>query len=92
MEQCLGLFDTAAYLATRIAGAPPLHRGNAPPPVGFAEIKALQAGLSHAGFDVGARFLSDRRAFGAHAGRALTRRQKSRSWKCQAQEQPAAKS
>ena len=45
---------TAAYLATRIAGAPPLHRGNAPPPLGFAEIKALQASLSHAGYDVGA--------------------------------------
>ena len=24
---------TAGYLATRIAGAPPLHRGNAPPPL-----------------------------------------------------------
>jgi lytic murein transglycosylase len=45
---------TAAYLATRIAGAPPLHRGNAPPPLGFAEIKTLQASLSHAGYDVGA--------------------------------------
>ena len=44
---------TAAYLATRIAGAPPLHRGNAPPPLGLAEIKTLQASLSHAGYDVG---------------------------------------
>ena len=45
---------TAAYLATRIAGAPPLHRGNAPPPLAFADIKALQASLAHAGYDVGA--------------------------------------
>jgi lytic murein transglycosylase len=45
---------TAAYLATRIAGAPPLHRGTAPPPLGFAEIKALQASLTHAGYDLGA--------------------------------------
>jgi len=45
---------TAAYLATRIAGAPPLHRGNPPTPLGFAEIRALQASLSHAGYDVGA--------------------------------------
>ena len=45
---------TAAYLATRIAGAPPLHRGNAPPPLAFADIKALQASLARAGHDVGA--------------------------------------
>ena len=45
---------TAAYLATRIAGAPPLHRGNAPPPLAFSDIKALQAMLAHAGYDVGA--------------------------------------
>ena len=45
---------TAAYLATRIAGAPPLHRGNAPPPLAFADIKALQASLARAGYDVGA--------------------------------------
>jgi lytic murein transglycosylase len=44
---------TAAYLATRIAGAPPLHRGNAPPPLPFAEIKGLQANLARAGYDVG---------------------------------------
>jgi hypothetical protein len=50
---------TAAYLATRIAGAPPLHRGNAPPALAFADIKALQSSPSHAGYDVGAidRFL-----------------------------------
>ena len=45
---------TAAYLATRIAGAPPLHRGAAPPPLGFGDIKALQARLARAGYDVGA--------------------------------------
>ena len=45
---------TAAYLATRIAGAPPLHRGNPPPPLAFGDIKALQAMLAHAGYDVGA--------------------------------------
>jgi len=44
---------TAAYLATRIAGAPPLHRGNAPPALPFADIKALQGMLAHAGYDVG---------------------------------------
>jgi transglycosylase-like protein with SLT domain/putative peptidoglycan binding protein len=45
---------TAAYLATRIAGAPPLHRGTAPPPLAFADVKTLQASLAHAGYDVGA--------------------------------------
>jgi hypothetical protein len=45
---------TAAYLATRIAGAPPLHRGNPPPPLAFAEVKAMQAKLARAGYDVGA--------------------------------------
>jgi lytic murein transglycosylase len=45
---------TAAYLATRIAGAPPLHRGNPPPPLAFADVKAMQAALARAGYDVGA--------------------------------------
>ena len=45
---------TAAYLATRIAGAPPLHRGNAPAPLAFADVKALQATLTRVGYDVGA--------------------------------------
>jgi hypothetical protein len=45
---------TAAYLATRIAGAPPLHRGNAPAPLPFNDIKALQTMLARAGYDVGA--------------------------------------
>ena len=45
---------TAAYLATRIAGAPALHRGNAPAPLAVADIKTLQASLVRAGYDVGA--------------------------------------
>ncbi len=45
---------TAAYLATRIAGAPPLHRGNPPPALPFNEIKEMQAMLARAGYDVGA--------------------------------------
>jgi lytic murein transglycosylase len=44
---------TAAYLATRIAGAPPLHRGTPPPALPFADIKALQTMLAHSGYDVG---------------------------------------
>jgi lytic murein transglycosylase len=45
---------TAAYLATRITGAPPLHRGNPPPALGFNDVKAMQAMLVHSGYDVGA--------------------------------------
>jgi lytic murein transglycosylase len=45
---------TAAYLATRIAGAPPLRRGNPPPPLPFADVKAMQAVLVRTGYDVGA--------------------------------------
>jgi lytic murein transglycosylase len=45
---------TAAYLATRIAGAPPLHRGTPPPALAFPDVKAMQAMLAHSGFDVGA--------------------------------------
>ncbi len=44
---------TAAYLATRIEGAPPLHRGTPPPALAFADVKALQTMLARAGFDVG---------------------------------------
>ncbi|HEY2530755.1 MAG TPA: lytic murein transglycosylase [Xanthobacteraceae bacterium] len=44
---------TAAYLATRITGAPPLHRGNPPPALPFNEVKELQGMLSRAGYDVG---------------------------------------
>jgi lytic murein transglycosylase len=45
---------TAAYLATRIAGAPPLTRGTPPPALPFAEVKEMQAMLARAGYDVGA--------------------------------------
>jgi peptidoglycan hydrolase-like protein with peptidoglycan-binding domain len=43
-----------AYLATRIAGAPPLHRGNPAPALPFADVKTLRCMLAHAGYDVGA--------------------------------------
>jgi lytic murein transglycosylase len=45
---------TAAYLATRIAGALPLHRGTPPPGLPFREVKEMQVMLARAGFDVGA--------------------------------------
>ena len=44
---------TAAYLATRIAGAPALHRGAPPPALPFNDAKELQTLLTHAGYDVG---------------------------------------
>jgi len=45
---------TAAYLATRIAGAPPMHRPAAPvAQLPFNEIKELQQLLVRAGYDVG---------------------------------------
>ena len=44
---------TAAYLATRIAGAPPLHRGTPPPALSFNDVKELQTILAHSGHDVG---------------------------------------
>ena len=44
---------TAAYLATRIAGAPALHRGTPPPALAFNDMKALQTMLARAGYDVG---------------------------------------
>jgi lytic murein transglycosylase len=44
---------TAAYLATRIAGAAPLHRGNPPPALPFEQVKELQTLLSRDGYDVG---------------------------------------
>jgi len=44
---------TAAYLATRIAGAPALHRGNPPPALAFNDVKDMQAMLARPGFDVG---------------------------------------
>jgi lytic murein transglycosylase len=44
---------TAAYLATRIAGAPALIRGTPPPALPFKDVKDMQAMLAHAGYDVG---------------------------------------
>jgi lytic murein transglycosylase len=44
---------TAAYLASRIAGAPPLHRGTPPPALPFNEVKEMQNLLVRAGYDVG---------------------------------------
>jgi lytic murein transglycosylase len=44
---------TAAYLATRIAGAPALRHGSPPPALSFEDMKALQNMLVRAGFDVG---------------------------------------
>jgi hypothetical protein len=44
---------TAAYLATRIAGAPPLQRGNPPPALAFNDVKTMQSMLARAGYDVG---------------------------------------
>jgi lytic murein transglycosylase len=45
---------TAAYLATRIAGASPLRHGTPPVGLPFAEMKELQGLLVRAGYDVGA--------------------------------------
>jgi lytic murein transglycosylase len=46
---------TAAYLATRIAGAPPMRRGNGtpPPPLSVEQARELQNLLIKAGYDVG---------------------------------------
>jgi lytic murein transglycosylase len=44
---------TAAYLATRIAGAPAMRHGSPPPALPFEEVKDMQARLARAGFDVG---------------------------------------
>ncbi len=44
---------TAAYLATRIAGAPELTRGTPPPALSFQDAKELQTLLARAGYDVG---------------------------------------
>jgi len=45
---------TAAYLATRLAGAPPLSRGNGNvTPLSLAQVKELQLLLQRHGYDVG---------------------------------------
>jgi lytic murein transglycosylase len=45
---------TAAYLATRIAGAAPLHPGTPPTALSFQDAKEMQSLLARAGYDVGA--------------------------------------
>lgn len=45
---------TAAYFATRLAGAPPVQRGNGTvTPLSSAQMKELQRALARRGFDVG---------------------------------------
>lgn len=45
---------TAAYFATRIAGAPAMQKGaRVPPPLGYEETKMLQQLLEQRGYDVG---------------------------------------
>ena len=44
---------TAAYLATRIAGAPALHPGIPPTALSFQDVKEMQGLLARAGYDVG---------------------------------------
>jgi lytic murein transglycosylase len=44
---------TAAYLATRIAGAPAMRHGSPPPALPFEQVKEIQTLLVRAGFDVG---------------------------------------
>jgi lytic murein transglycosylase len=44
---------TAAYLATRIAGASAMRHGAPPPALAFEDMKAMQGMLARAGFDVG---------------------------------------
>ncbi|WP_239025169.1 lytic murein transglycosylase [Rhodoligotrophos defluvii] len=44
---------TAGYFATRLAGAPPLTRGDAPAALGLAEGRQLQQALVQRGYDVG---------------------------------------
>jgi lytic murein transglycosylase len=53
-NQSLVYATTAAYLGTRLAGAPKVGRGNAPvAALGTAEVKALQQALERQGYDVG---------------------------------------
>jgi len=44
---------TAAYYATRLDGAPPMHRGGEIPKISFEDIKELQQILERRGFDIG---------------------------------------
>src|SRR5581483_2742182 len=44
---------TAAYYATRLDGAPPMHRGGTIPKISFEETRELQQILARRGYDVG---------------------------------------
>jgi peptidoglycan hydrolase-like protein with peptidoglycan-binding domain len=53
-NQSLVYATTAAYLGTRLAGAPKVGRGNGPvASLGTAEVKALQQALERQGYNVG---------------------------------------
>lgn len=54
-NQSLIYSSTAAYLATRIAGSPPMSRGNGtvPPLLSIEQMKELQQLLQKRGFDIG---------------------------------------
>ncbi len=52
-NQSLVYCTTAAYLATRIAGAPPVSRGRGVVPFGYEQTKELQSLLKSRGYDVG---------------------------------------
>jgi lytic murein transglycosylase len=53
-NQSLVYSTTAAYFATRLAGAPPIHRGNGTvAPFAMAQIRELQGLLARRGHDVG---------------------------------------
>ena len=53
-NQSLVYSTTAAYFATRLAGAPPIHRGNGTvAPFAMAQIRELQQLLARRGHDVG---------------------------------------
>jgi lytic murein transglycosylase len=52
-NQSLVYATTAAYFATRLAGAGPVSRGSGATGFGFAETKELQRLLNRRGFDVG---------------------------------------
>lgn len=53
-NQSLNYCLTVAYLGTRLAGAPPVHRGSQPiPELTYEEVKELQQLLARRGYEVG---------------------------------------
>ncbi|MYZ50412.1 lytic murein transglycosylase [Propylenella binzhouense] len=52
-NQSLVYATTAAYFATRLAGAPPVSKGRGAEAMSSAEVKALQRLLANLGYDVG---------------------------------------